>query len=97
MSSDPRLCHKNNTSYLFSSAIQPSPTQNVSKIVDMFEERLEASADPVYAEYIKKYMRNQFDFYGLRAPVIKTITKEVCSQYNMKVFADPFSLIVTIL
>ncbi len=43
----------------------------------------ETHANPVDAEAMLKYMRNQFAFYGLKAPIRRAIEKEIIKEYGL--------------
>lgn len=42
--------------------------------------QFEQEANPVQAEGMKAYMLHQFDFYGLKAPVWRKLSKEYCKK-----------------
>jgi 3-methyladenine DNA glycosylase AlkD len=44
--------------------------------VASIHERLEQNADPAQAAPMKKYMRDQFEYLGIKSPLFKTLMKE---------------------
>lgn len=43
----------------------------------------ESHRNPEIAVYMKKYMKDQFEFYGIKTPVRKQITKEFFKKYGL--------------
>ncbi|MGE8203454.1 DNA alkylation repair protein [Heyndrickxia sp. NPDC080065] len=57
------------------------------------EEALIAKADKEEAILMKKYMKDRFDFFGLRAPYVKEVFKQILSEYSVQ--PDDLKKIVT--
>ncbi len=56
-----------------------SPIIYLAKAKTCFQE----AGDPEVAEKQMKYMRNQFDFYGLKAPVWLPLNKQLFAEYGL--------------
>jgi 3-methyladenine DNA glycosylase AlkD len=41
------------------------------------------NANPEYAVWMKKYMRNQFEFFGIRGPILKQINKTFYAEHGL--------------
>ena len=39
--------------------------------------------DVEYAEWSKKYLRNQFEFLGIRSPIRRTLTKQFLKEHGL--------------
>lgn len=50
--------------------------QAPEKYLGFLREALEPHADPAYAVQMKAYLRNKFEFFGMRSPLRKVIFKE---------------------
>jgi 3-methyladenine DNA glycosylase AlkD len=55
---------------------------NVEHYLNPLKESFEALADTGNARQMKAYMKDQFEFYGLKAPVRREIQKEFLAQYG---------------
>jgi len=53
-------------------------------LIDSFKENI----DPDYAVGMKKYMKDQFDYFGIRTPDRKALTKDFIKQNGLPVYAD---------
>lgn len=61
--------------------------------LDPLKQSFSAAADPVRAAYIKKYMKNLFDFYGLGTPEFRRLEKEFIYKYGLPEINDLDGLI----
>ena len=52
----------------------------MSEYLNILSEKYSAKADSEYAVQMGKYMRNKFDFFGIKSPIRKTIYKEFISE-----------------
>ncbi|MBT5529128.1 MAG: DNA alkylation repair protein [Bacteroidetes bacterium] len=53
-------------------------------LIDSFS----SNANPEYAVWMEKYMRNQFRFFGLRGPKLKELGKQFINEYGLPPIAD---------
>ena len=53
-----------------------------AQTVQTFQLALEAARCPINAAAMAKYMRSKFSFYGVKAPALKALLKEVKSAYH---------------
>lgn len=53
------------------------------EFIEGVAEQLKPHADPEYAEGSWKYFRNQFDFLGIRTPILRKITKQYTKKNGM--------------
>ncbi|MGX9134795.1 DNA alkylation repair protein [Rummeliibacillus sp. JY-2-4R] len=51
----------------------------VQEIINLYSEH----ADEKYAQWSKNYLRNQFDFLGIRTPIRRKLTKQVLKEYGL--------------
>ncbi len=56
------------------------PTNEYYKIISR---HLEENRNPVEAEKMAKYLRHKFEFYGIKAPIRRTIQKAIIQEYGM--------------
>ncbi|XP_060082992.1 uncharacterized protein LOC132562270 [Ylistrum balloti] len=56
---------------------QEPTTDTISVLIDSLETRFAANQNSQYAAVIKQYMRGKFEFYGIKAPELKSIVKDV--------------------
>ena len=51
----------------------------IQELVNIYSEH----ADEDYAEWSKKYVRNQFDFLGIRTPIRQKLTKQFIKENGL--------------
>jgi len=59
------------------------PSLTPQKYLKIFKERFEETGRPEVAEGQMQYMRNQFEFYGMKAPVWVAISKEFFKEHGL--------------
>ena len=59
----------------------------MEELMDFYIQKLEElyseHAETEYAKWSKKYMRNQFDFLGIRTPIRRKLTKQFLKEYGL--------------
>ncbi|WP_367389715.1 DNA alkylation repair protein [Lewinella sp. LCG006] len=61
---------------------------HINAFVNIIMERLQIAADPERAQQMAAYMRDQFTFLGVKAPIRKEIVKGVLKEFGRPPIAD---------
>ncbi|KMY51274.1 DNA alkylation repair protein [Peribacillus loiseleuriae] len=64
----------------------------IQKLEKLYSENAEAE----YAKWSKKYMRNQFDFLGIRTPIRRNLTKQFLKEYGLPSKEELETVILTL-
>lgn len=64
-----------------SAASDPSRSRPDHALIEQARERLERAADPAKAEPMRAYMRSEMPFWGVQAPEVKRICREVFREH----------------
>ncbi|MGE8078633.1 DNA alkylation repair protein [Peribacillus loiseleuriae] len=68
--------------------------------MDFYIQKLEKlyseNAEIEYAQWSKKYMRNQFDFLGIRTPIRRNLTKQFLKEYGLPSKEELETVILTL-
>ncbi|ESO84499.1 hypothetical protein LOTGIDRAFT_168730 [Lottia gigantea] len=62
---------------------KPEPSMAVVNFIKTVKTKYTAAKNDEYATYISKYMRNQFEFLGLRSPVRRAINTEIFASHKV--------------
>lgn len=64
----------------------------IQKLEQLYSEHAETE----YAKWSKKYMRNQFDFLGIRTPIRRKLTKQFLQEYGLPAKENLETVILTL-
>ncbi|KAK6182256.1 hypothetical protein SNE40_009981 [Patella caerulea] len=85
-----------NASPINSQVLSALPTQKssmfVKKLIKALKTKYSAAKNKTYAAYIKQYMRNQYEFIGMRAPERRAINKEIFEAHPVLSHPDIYQL-----
>jgi 3-methyladenine DNA glycosylase AlkD len=62
--------------------------KDINTYIDKLRTLLEANADQAYAIRMKKYMRNKFDFFGIKSPLRKELFRSFIKEYGWPATQD---------
>jgi 3-methyladenine DNA glycosylase AlkD len=83
MESSSRLLASSRASVAMATLLDSKGKRSMHPYVASLKKLFEQHADPVQAEPMKKYMRDQFEYLGIKSPLFKTLMKDFIAAHGI--------------